>query len=146
MAEYIEREADGFKYYVVRNKATGLYFRGKGENKWGKYYNQASVYRFKKHAENAVEEETRRGNPTEVVEIRIVEATADVVEVRRGEWIETTEPMGWHDVDCIECTACHESWIEDDDFDIDDYKMFWNFCPNCGADMRGNNNDNRTEN
>lgn len=83
MAEYIEREADSFKYYVVRNKETGLYFRGKGVNKWGKYYNQASVYRFKKHAENAVEEETRRGNPTEVVEIRIAEATADVVEVVR---------------------------------------------------------------
>ena len=83
MAEYIEREADSFKYYVVRNKKTGLYFRGKGVNKWGKYYNQASVYRFKKHAENAVEEETGRGNPTEVVEIRIAEATADVVVVVR---------------------------------------------------------------
>lgn len=81
--EYIEREADGLKYYVVRNKETGLYFRGKGENKWGKYYNQASVYRIKKLAENAVEEETRRGNPTEVVEIHITEAAADVEEVVR---------------------------------------------------------------
>ena len=77
--EYIERCADGFRYYVVRNKTTGEYFRGKGVNKWGKYYNQASIYRFRKHAENAVEEETRRGRPSEVIEIRIT--TADVVEV-----------------------------------------------------------------
>ena len=93
--EYIEREADGFKYYIVRNKETGLYFRGKGENKWGKYYNQASVYRIKKHAENAVEEETRRGNPTEVVEIRIVEqSAADVVEVVRCKDCAYREQLG----------------------------------------------------
>ncbi len=79
--EYIERGADGFRYYVVRNKTTGEYFRGKGVNKWGKYYNQASIYRFRKHAERAVEEETRRGRPSEVIEIRIT--TADVVEVVR---------------------------------------------------------------
>lgn len=28
------------EYYVVRNKDTGLYFRGKGVNRWGKYFNQ----------------------------------------------------------------------------------------------------------
>jgi hypothetical protein len=82
MAEYIEREATN-KYYVVRDKNTGLYFRGKGVNKWGKYYNQASIYRIKAHAENTVEEETRRGAQPEIVEIRIVEASADVVEVVR---------------------------------------------------------------
>lgn len=71
------------KYYVVRDKNTGLYYRGKGVNKWGKYYNQASVYRFKKHAENVVEEELRRGANPEVVEIHIVETTNDVVEVVR---------------------------------------------------------------
>ena len=61
------------KYYVVRNKKTGMYFRGKGTNAWGTYYNQASVYRFKKHAENAVYDMTRRGEQAEVVEILISE-------------------------------------------------------------------------
>ena len=69
----ISADADTFKYYVVRNIDTGQYFRGKGVNKWGKYYNQASIYRFRKHAENAVEEENRRGRHTEVVEISITE-------------------------------------------------------------------------
>lgn len=69
------------EYYVVRDKATGQYFRGKGVNKWGKYYNQASIYRIRKNAENAVEEESCRGTQAEVVEIRIIESTADVEEV-----------------------------------------------------------------
>ena len=116
MARYIDAEANKFKYYVVRNKATGQYFRGKGENKWGKYYNQASIYRFKKHAENAVEEETRRGNPSEVVEIRITD-TADVVEVKHGEWtsIGLRNPH---------CSLCHKYNYEES-----------RFCPNCGTKM-----------
>ena len=35
------------KYYVIKDKNTGLYFRGKGVNRWGKYFNQASIYRGK---------------------------------------------------------------------------------------------------
>ena len=62
---------------------------------------------------------------------------ADVVEVRHGEWIETQEPLGWRDVDCIECSVCHESWIMDEDSSIDDYECMWHHCPNCGARMDG---------
>ena len=69
------------EYYVVRDKNTGLYFRGKGVNKWGKQYNQASIYRIKANAENTVEEESRRGVQAEVVPIQIFEVTSDVVEV-----------------------------------------------------------------
>jgi hypothetical protein len=61
------------EYFVVKNKNTGLYFRGKGVNKWGKYFNQASIYRIKAMAENAVEEENRRGADCEVVPIEIRE-------------------------------------------------------------------------
>lgn len=61
------------KYYVVKDHNTGLYFRGKGVNKWGKYFNQASIYRVKAMAENAVEEENRRGADCKVVEIHISE-------------------------------------------------------------------------
>ena len=63
--------------------------------------------------------------------------TADVVEVRHGEWVETQEPLGWRDVDCAECSVCHESWIIDEDASIDDYKCTWHYCPNCGAKMDG---------
>ena len=66
-------KTDVFKYYVVRNKTTGEYYRGKGVNKWGEYYNQASIYRIKKHAECTAEDESKRGIDTEVVEIRILE-------------------------------------------------------------------------
>ena len=61
--------------------------------------------------------------------------TADVVEVRHGKWVETQEPLGWCDVDCAECSVCHESWIIDEDSSIDDYECMWHYCPNCGAKM-----------
>ena len=62
---------------------------------------------------------------------------ADVTEVRRGKWLETQEPLGWCDVDCAECSVCHESWIIDEDSSIDDYESMWHYCPNCGAKMDG---------
>ena len=61
------------EYYVVKDANTGLYFRGKGVNKWGKYFNQASIYRIRAMAENAVEEENRRGAACRVVQIKICE-------------------------------------------------------------------------
>ncbi len=136
MPEYIEHEAIN-KYYVVRDKNTGLYFRGKGVNKWGKYYNQASIYRIKAHAENTVEEETRRGAQPEVVEIRIVEASTDMVEVVHGEWKETMQPLGFEEVKCATCSVCNDDWIMDEDMCIDDYKTLWKYCPVCGAKMDG---------
>ena len=66
---------------------------------------------------------------------------ADVVEVRHGEWKQATEPCGWHDVDCVVCSACGESWVLDGDFDFDVVKDFWNYCPNCGARMDGERKD-----
>lgn len=52
-------------------------------------------------------------------EYEAVEAvpTADVVERKRGEWIIQDGAV------C--CSECGEPNME------------WNFCPNCGADMRG---------
>lgn len=57
------------------------------------------------------------------------------VEVKHGKWLQTKEPLGYRDVDCIECSACHDSWVLDEDCDIEDYRTDWNFCPNCGARM-----------
>lgn len=74
------------EYYVVRDKNTGLYFRGKGVNRWGKYYNQASIYRIRANAENTIKEVSWMGEQAEVVPIQIFENTADVVKVKYGEW------------------------------------------------------------
>lgn len=62
---------------------------------------------------------------------------ADVQEIKHGKWIETQEPLGWCDIDCAECSVCHESWIIDEDSSIDDYECMWHYCPNCGAKMDG---------
>ena len=35
------------QYYIIKNPDTGLYYRGKGVNRWGKYMNQASIFRIK---------------------------------------------------------------------------------------------------
>jgi len=60
---------------------------------------------------------------------------ADVVEMVHGRWLQTTESLGWQDVDCVECSVCHETWVLEGDFDIEDYKAHWNYCPVCGAKM-----------
>jgi hypothetical protein len=33
-------------YYIIKDKNTGNYYRGKGVNRWGKFYNQASIFRI----------------------------------------------------------------------------------------------------
>ena len=70
-------------YYVIRNKETGFYFRGKGANRWGKYHNQASVYRMKAHAEKTLGCLLQYGEPVEIVPIQIVENPTDIVKVVR---------------------------------------------------------------
>ena len=53
---------------------------------------------------------------------------ADVVERKRGKWIVWFSELYPAD-STQECSVCHaEQFIGGDD----------NFCPNCGADMRGN--------
>lgn len=62
---------------------------------------------------------------------------ADVKPVVRGEWIAYPEclkyPNAYSD-DHIVCSVCEECFsILDNDCER------FNFCPNCGADMRGEN-------
>lgn len=80
------------EYYVVRDKNTGLYFRGKGVNRWGKYYNQATIYRVKGTAEHTIKEIAWRGEQAEVVPIQIVESQ-DANGVTVQEWIPVTERL-----------------------------------------------------
>lgn len=61
---------------------------------------------------------------------------ADVRPVVRGKWIQTTQPMGWEDEECAECSVCGEDFVLDE-WSMDDFTNTMNFCPNCGADMRG---------
>ena len=60
-------------YYVLRNTETGMYFRGKGVNRWGKYFNQATIYRVKGTAEHSIKEVSWHGEKAELVRIKIVE-------------------------------------------------------------------------
>ena len=60
--------------------------------------------------------------------------TADVVEVRHGEWIYGESEEGH---DGYRCSECGEfiPW-EYDEYDIDFIKKV-HYCPNCGARMDG---------
>ena len=71
--------------------------------------------------------------PSQYIEII---SAADVAPVRHGRWIHTEEQLGWKDVDCMECSACHDSWIIEEDYCFDDMPL-WNYCPSCGAKMDG---------
>jgi hypothetical protein len=67
---------EDIQYYVIKNPDTGLYFRGKGVNRWGKYFNQASIYRIKGTAESSareINERKRPGERAEVIPIKIIE-------------------------------------------------------------------------
>ncbi|MBQ6756494.1 MAG: hypothetical protein IJP43_06085 [Oscillospiraceae bacterium] len=63
---------------------------------------------------------------------------ADVVERKRGEWVGYPESFKFehiYDRDAIVCPFCEVSW----NFVDNDTERF-NFCPNCGADMREKGN------
>ena len=61
------------EYYVLRNTETGMYFRGKGVNRWGKHFNQATIYRVRGTAEHSIKEVAWHGEKAELVRIKIVE-------------------------------------------------------------------------
>ena len=59
---------------------------------------------------------------------------ADVRENVRGEWISHDLENGEKSIDKDCCSVCGERFRE-----IAMTGCEWNFCPNCGADMRGDN-------
>lgn len=59
--------------------------------------------------------------------------TADVVEVKHGEWID--------DGDCFHCSACQKTYQLGSLQTIYDVKRCWKYCANCGAKMDGGVND-----
>ena len=64
---------------------------------------------------------------------------ADVQPVKRGRWIE--------DDNCFHhCSECKENTIRDiDDYGCECGEFLTDYCPNCGADMRGDEMRNLTE-
>ena len=65
--------------------------------------------------------------------------TIDAVEVVHGRWKQTKEPLGFQEVDCVECSNCHELWVMDEEYEFEDF-LAWKYCPNCGAKMDGDGN------
>ena len=53
--------------------------------------------------------------------------SADVAEVAHGRWEPRTDVTGF-----VRCSVCHDCNIYDDWAG----GKKWNYCPNCGADMR----------
>ena len=62
---------------------------------------------------------------------------ADVQPVRHGHWIIKDNPgTGWYSVTCSECGEDVTSVAPVIGF-FPNARVTWDFCPNCGADMRG---------
>ena len=62
------------QYYVIKNNNSGMYWRGKGVNKWGQYYNQCSIFRIRGQAEASLRViQLRDAKNAEIVPITIHE-------------------------------------------------------------------------
>lgn len=55
--------------------------------------------------------------------------SADVVERKKGKWIKLYAGN-------YKCSVCGDWWGNDDNEMVEDFK----YCPNCGTDMRGEEN------
>lgn len=53
--------------------------------------------------------------------------SADVIKLKRSEWVETSEGTM--------CSNCHKFPYDDGEYHIANW--YSNFCPHCGAEMRG---------
>ena len=65
---------------------------------------------------------------------------APTIEPKRGEWIDLNDKWGFEGT--FKCSACGELWSLIDGTPQDNGM---NFCPNCGADMRGKDDERRTD-
>ena len=52
---------------------------------------------------------------------------------RRGRWIEEYSANHFQ----AKCSACGESTLYGITYDLEGNAYYMNYCPNCGADMRG---------
>ena len=102
---------------------------------WEKMYDEDNVL---KQAADAIEELSRENGSLAKTVQEASEALRKRRPVVRGKWIQTTQPLGWRDEECAECSACGEDFVLDE-WAMDDFTNLMHFCPNCGADMREEN-------
>ena len=62
--------------------------------------------------------------------------SSDVAPVRHGQWDDSGRYRFENGDPAIRCTVCGCS-LREDEFE----KFVWNYCPVCGADMRGSNDE-----
>ena len=91
-------------------------------------------------AADAIEELSRENESLAKTVQEASEALRKKRPVVRGKWIQTTQPLGWRDEECAECSACGEDFVLDE-WAMDDFTNLMHFCPNCGADMREADNE-----
>lgn len=58
---------------------------------------------------------------------------ADVAPVRHGRWEKSED--NYYSLNLVKCSVCHEEWCFEIDDDVKD--LNYNYCPNCGARMDG---------
>ena len=58
--------------------------------------------------------------------------------VERGEWIVTETERAWNNAEIPMKQSCDKCGLQRNI----ETQVGWNFCPHCGADMRGNENEN----
>ena len=67
--------------------------------------------------------------------------TVDAVPARHGKWIIRDNPgTGWYRITCSECGEDVTSTAPCIGF-FPNAKVVWDYCPYCGADMRGETNE-----
>ena len=67
---------------------------------------------------------------------------ADVAQVVHGKWLNF-----YNDFSCAECDRCGTTFeVTDNESDEElwnEFKLSYNYCPNCGAKMDGGNDDDK---
>ena len=103
------------QYFVIRDADTGMYWRGKGVNKWGQYYNQCSIFRIRGQAEASLREiQVRDAKNAEIVSITIHE---------EAYWVKPTRVSQEF---CSNCKLTPKM----------NFGTLPPFCPNCGSKMK----------
>ena len=84
----------------------------------------------------------RRLEKDSTIDAEPFDMAIEALERKHGEWLETSESIGWEEVGCAECSVCGKTLVLGD-YTMDDIKFNYNYCPNCGSDMRERREDER---